>query len=57
MNKLLNKKNNKQLITIYLSRGNLYDRFIDHCEKRGIKATHKTIDLISQYLEEKEKNQ
>lgn len=56
MNKPVNIKDNKKRITIYLSRGILYDRFIDHCEKRGIKATHKTIDLISQYLEEKEKN-
>ena len=57
MNKPLNKKNNKRLITIYLSRGILYDLYMDHCEKLGVKATNKTIDLISQYLEkEREKN-
>ena len=53
MNKPLNKKNKDKLITIYLSRGNLYDLFYNYCEKKGVKMTNKTIDIISDYLEEK----
>ena len=55
MNKPLNKKNNKRLITTYLSLGDLYDRYYNICEKLGVKMTNKTIDLISKFCEEKER--
>ena len=53
MNKSLNKNNKDKLITTYLSLGNLYDRYYNICEKLGVKMTNKTIDIISDYLEEK----
>ena len=57
MNKPLNKNNKDKLITTYLSLGNLYDRYYNICEKLGVKMTNKTIDLISKFCEEKEREE
>ena len=57
MNKPLNKNNKDKLITTYLSLGNLYQRYYIICEKLGVKMTNKTIDLISKFCEEKEREE
>ena len=49
--------NKDKLITTYLSLGNLYQRYYIICEKLGVKMTNKTIDLISKFCEEKEREE